>query len=86
MDVKEVVFAFLLSRGEISGETEAEQLACEYLDTGVLDSMGIVDMILEFEERFDIHFEPEHLQSVEFRTIGGVIQLIERLIEEKTDD
>ena len=42
-------------------------------------------MIVEFEQQFGIGFKPEHLQSVEFRTIGAVIQLIERLVAERSD-
>lgn len=84
-NVKEKVFAFLKSKGEIPGDTEEEQLAFEYIDEKLIDSLGIVTMVLTFEEEFGIHFEPEDMQSMEFRTIGGLISLIERLIEEKAN-
>ena len=82
-NVKEKVFDFLRPKGEIPGQTEEEQLACAYLDERVVDSMGIVEMIMAFEEEFGIHFEPQHMQSPEFRTIGGLIALIEQLMGEK---
>jgi acyl carrier protein len=83
-NVKEKVLAFLRSKGEIPGQTEEEQLAFEYIDNKLIDSLGIVIMVLTFEEEFGIFFEPEDMQSMEFRTIGGLISLIERLIKEKT--
>lgn len=83
VDVREVVFTFLRLKGKIPGNTEEEQLAYPYLDKKLIDSLGVVEMVLTFEEKFDIHLEPEHMQSREFRTIGGLIALIERLIKEK---
>lgn len=78
MDVKETVLAFLASKNEIPGDTAAEQLDCDYLAAGVLDSMGIVEMVTDFEDTFLIRFTPEDMQSGEFRTVGGLIGLIEQ--------
>lgn len=82
-NVKEKVLDFLRSKGEIPGQTEEEHLACAYLDERVIDSMGIVEMVMTFEEEFAIHFEPQHMQLPEFRTIGGLIALIEQIMGEK---
>ena len=78
--VQDFVFAYLKSRGKkaFSALSDTEKLQCRYLDLGLVDSMGIIDMVLELERHFDIHFSAEELQSMEFRTVGGLIQLIER--------
>ena len=81
--VKKTVLGFLTAKGEIPGKTEKEQLRYEYLDEGLIDSMGIVEMVLEFEKKFDIRFKPQHLQSAAFRTVGGLILMIENMIEDK---
>ena len=73
------VLAFLAARGEIPGATVAEQLAYDYLDAGLVDSMGIVEMVMNFEQTFGIRFEPKHLQSSEMRTVGGLIELVSQL-------
>lgn len=73
MDVRERVLAFFAARGLAS---DGDDVA--YLDEGLLDSMGIVMMISEFEEEFGIRFTPDDLQSEEFATVGGLIQTIER--------
>jgi acyl carrier protein len=78
MNVKNEVLAFLESRSPIPGATEEERLACSYLDAGVIDSVGIVIMISEFEDKFGIRFENEDLQSDEFQTVRGLIAIIER--------
>lgn len=83
VDVKEVVFNFLRLKGKIPGNSEEEQLVYPYLDKKLIDSLGLVEMVVALEEKFGIHLEPEHMQSREFRTIGGLIALVERLIEEK---
>jgi acyl carrier protein len=79
MNVKNEVIAFLEASNTIPGDTEAEKLQCRYLEAGVIDSMGIVVMITEFEEKFGIRFNGDHLQSDQFLTVGGVIGLIEEL-------
>jgi acyl carrier protein len=78
-DVEDQVLAFFATRDANLGSLHDEKLACEYLDQGVLDSMGIVAMVLEFEQQFGISFGPEEMQSVDFRTVGGLVTLIERL-------
>ncbi len=83
MDVKRQVLAFFESKGGIPGATEEERLKCGYLDTRVIDSMGIVSMVLEFEATFGIRFSPAEMQSLEFRTVGGLISLIERMQKEQ---
>ena len=83
--VKEKVLDFLRSKGGIPGRSEQEQLDFEYLEEKLIDSLGIVTMVLTFEDEFGIHFEPEHMQSEDFRTIGGLVRLIEQLIGEKAN-
>ena len=86
MDTKETVLSFLSSKNDIPGETESDQLACEYLDQGILDSMGIIEMVVDFEKKFGIRFSPENMQSLEFRTIGGLIGIIDNLRKEQPSE
>ena len=82
-DIKNNVISFFQAKGEIPGKTETERLACAYLEVPLIDSMGIIEMIIEFEEQWQIHFSPQHMQSPEFRTIGGIVELIENLTKEQ---
>ena len=85
MDTKERVLTFFSRHGRkaLPG-TEADALACSYLDVGIIDSLGIVTMISEFESDLAIHFSAEDLQSYDFQTVGGLIVLIDRLRAAKT--
>lgn len=83
MNVKEEVLSYLEACNKIPGETEEQFLSCNYLDVGIVDSMGIVMMITEFEERFGMHFDSDDLQSYDFQTIGGLIGIIEKKLVEQ---
>lgn len=47
-----------------------------YLDKH-LDSFGIIQFIMAVEEEFSISLLPEDTESEEFRTIKGIIKIIE---------
>lgn len=85
MVVENNIVSFLVAqlqrRGPLPFATEAEILGYRYLDCGHVDSFGIVVFVTEIEERFGVVLGPEELQSEEFRTVGGVARLIERLLE-----
>lgn len=53
-----------------------EFLKYRYLDNH-LDSFGIIQFIMAIEEEFGITLLPEDTESEEFRTIEGVIKIIE---------
>jgi acyl carrier protein len=70
------VVEFLTKLTPIPGKTLEEQLAFEYLPT--LDSMGVVQMVTDIEATFGVEFTPEDMQSAEFRTVGGVLGILQR--------
>jgi len=51
-------------------------LKYRYLDNH-LDSFGIIQFIMAIEDEFGISLLPEDTESEEFRTIEGVIKIIE---------
>ena len=79
MHTQDIVFEFFDEKGGIPGNGLQEKLACHYLDIKIIDSMGIIEMVTLFEDSFKIRFEAEDLQSNEFQTVGGLIELIDRL-------
>lgn len=85
MEIKEQVLGYLEQNGKqpISGGSEEDKLNCHYLDTGVIDSMGIILMVVHFEQEFGIQFTAEDMQSYEFQTPKGLISLIEKYLQEK---
>ncbi len=60
---------------------DEELLNYRYLDNH-LDSFGIIQFIMAVEEEFGITLTPEDTESEEFRTIGGVIEIIKRKLSQ----
>jgi len=81
MNVKTEVIAYLEAHKPIPGANEEEKFRCSYLDVGIIDSMGIIKMVMNFEEKFGIQFDADDLQSFEFQTVGGLIGLIEKRLQ-----
>lgn len=81
--IKNRVISYLEAHGAIPGNSEEERLRFEHINSGLIDSLGIVKMIFEFEREFRVHFLPVHMQSDEFQTVGGLIDLIVRLSAEQ---
>ncbi len=70
------ILALLEKHGPVPGADENEKLAYRFLETGHIDSFGLNDFIMEIEDEFDITLTPEDAQSEEFRTIGGLTEII----------
>tara|TARA_B100002003_G_C14157111_1_gene557375 strand:- start:6373 stop:6657 length:285 start_codon:yes stop_codon:yes gene_type:complete len=49
-----------------------------YIDEGHVNSLSLLEFITGLEERFDIQFSDSDFESVEFRTVGGLANLIAR--------
>jgi acyl carrier protein len=76
-EVRDQILTFFAERGLRRDDPDVGEIA--YLDAGLLDSMGVVMMIAEFEETFEIRFTSDDLQSEDFVTIGGLIRKIEQV-------
>jgi acyl carrier protein len=82
MSIKDCVLAYFAEKRTLAG-SEEEQFRIKYLNEGIIDSMGIIDLITHFEDQYQIRFEADDLQSEDFQTIGGLVQIIERLSDKK---
>jgi len=83
MDYEKEILEFFKSKGDFSEKLEAGIANYNYLEMGLIDSMELVEMIVLFEDRFKIKFSTENLQADEFRSIGGLIKLVNKLSNEK---
>ena len=55
-----------------------------YLIDADVDSMKMVELVLELENRFDIEFEPEMLSYKTLRTVSSISEYVYKRIKEKT--
>lgn len=54
-----------------------------YIDAGHIDSFQILELVVGLEEQFEIRFSSTELQSIGFRSVGGLVTIIEELIAKK---
>ena len=78
-DPRTAVLEYLGSKGSIPGATPEEKLGYRYLDSGHIDSFGLIEMISHLEQTLGVRFEPKHMQSEEFRIVGGLIGILQKL-------
>jgi acyl carrier protein len=50
----------------------------DLLETGLVDSIGLVELILELEERFEVSLPMEALEIDDFRSLYQIADLIDR--------
>lgn len=74
-DIQNKVIEILEERSEKKiPEKDCENL--RYLDAGIIDSIGLIEFIVNLEETFDVQLDPEDTECDMFRTVGGVARII----------
>ena len=53
-----------------------EALGVDYLQSGLLTSLEIVELVSEIENRFGIQFSETEMQDPRFSNIGGLAELV----------
>jgi len=48
----------------------------QYMDAGHVDSVSVIQFILELEEAFNITLDPQETASEEFKSLKGLVRLI----------
>lgn len=76
MRVADFVLDLLQKKYSIDQTENIEEF--NYVESGFIDSMGIVQFIVALEDEFSIQFSDEELSDPAFKTVGGVIEIIEK--------
>ncbi|MGG1312931.1 MULTISPECIES: acyl carrier protein [Cohnella] len=76
MNVSEFILAKLQKKYTIDKSVNIETL--NYVESGYVDSLGIIQFVSEIEDEFGITFSDEELASPSFQIVGELIKLIER--------
>ncbi len=58
-------------------DIEVEGLDDDVFESGLLDSLGLVSLVAEIEERFGMRIPFETLDIDEFRTVRSLARLVE---------
>ncbi|WP_440055630.1 acyl carrier protein [Pseudoalteromonas sp. T1lg65] len=68
----------LADRADFSTMSESQLAQYRPLDTGIIDSFGLMQFLMSIEEEFEIELDPEDTQSEEFRSLGGIAEIIKQ--------
>ena len=78
------IFNFIISllekHGPIPVESDDKRMAYRFLEVAHIDSFGLNEFVMEIEDQFNVTLSPEDTQSEEFRSVGGLVELIENRI------
>jgi acyl carrier protein len=78
------IFNFVISllerHGPLPVESDNERMAYRYLEVAHIDSFGLNEFVMEIEDQFNVALSPEDTQSEEFRSVGGLVELIDKRI------
>ncbi len=73
MEIKEQVKEILVK----VKEGAAEKLdSTELVTDGTLDSLDIMELIMELESGFDIEIDPEDVLSENFESVDAIVELV----------
>jgi acyl carrier protein len=75
---REFVLAYFSREQPIPGATEQERLQCDYLYAGLLDSLGLIDLVGEIEEKLDVELTQDDFEDARFKTVGGLVDILEQ--------
>jgi acyl carrier protein len=46
------------------------------MKTGLIDSIGLIELVQELQDKFSVHIFPEEVNETNFNTIGSICRLI----------
>ncbi|WP_426147319.1 acyl carrier protein [Polaromonas sp. DSR2-3-2] len=52
----------------------------DFIKAGIVDSIGIIKFILELEFRFNVEIEDADIESEGFRSVQGLVTMIDRKV------
>ncbi len=73
--VREFVIDYLQKEYAFPDGTDKDTI--NYVESGYIDSIGLIKFVVELEDEFGIEFTNEELASPDFKITGGLIKLAE---------
>ena len=81
MNIEEFIVDYLQREYTIPQDVDIKKL--NFVDEAYIDSLGMINFIVELEDNFDITFTDEEIVSDEFKVVGTLTELIEKKLENK---
>jgi acyl carrier protein len=77
-EIESWIAGYLRREGK-AGDADLEALVdANFVEQGLIDSLGIVMLIADLEAEFDAHIESEQMQDPRFPTISGLAAIVDK--------
>lgn len=74
-NVKEFVFNYI--QREYTIPDDVDMLTLNYIESGYIDSLGMIQFIATLEDEFNITFTDDDLANPDIKVVGKLIKLVE---------
>jgi D-alanine--poly(phosphoribitol) ligase subunit 2 len=62
---------------EVTGNDDiAEELDADLFEAGLLDSLGIIEVLLKIEEVFGLRLQPTDLEKKDMATVNNLVEFL----------
>lgn len=80
MEIKEFILNEIQKEYSIEEGINLETL--NYVEKGYVDSLGIIQFVLQIEDEYNIQFSDDEISSNEFQIVGKLIKMVESKVAE----
>lgn len=82
--IQEFVLQLIEKDFSLPGGIDIESFS--YIDKGYVDSIGVIKFVLDIESQFGIEISESDMESTGFRTVGGIVSIINRQLACATNE
>ena len=86
VDVESTIKQFIVHEILLEEDESILQLTNPLLETGIVDSLGITNLVMFIEEEFNVSIPLEHLVPENFETIQAISKYLETRLASPTTD
>lgn len=76
--IRQFIVRLIEKKAKLPPEIDVDSY--NYIDTGYVDSLGIIKFVVDIESEFNIEISDVDIESSDFRTIGGLVSIVNRNI------
>ena len=73
-DIRQFIIKSIGKKAKLPKDIDIDSF--NYIDTGYVDSLGIIKFVADIEAAYDIEILDSDIESPEFRTVGGLESII----------
>ena len=81
MTISETIEKAILSEIAVDSDKKSLDPDEDLLEEGIIDSLGIVKLVLLMEERFGIKVDDEDVVPENFQTLGSMVRFVEQKMQ-----